>query len=695
MHSAGQHQHLSQPQSPLQWHSNSAAHPVEQGPNARQVMAVSPASKEIVVDAQLPAEDSPRESEKHGDSPLNGKTGVQVIGTQPEAGPASGSQFSNGLTASSREAAVTAVSSTESRGESGNDGGRGDAAVHQALSNNNVVRPRRSWHFRRPSNPEPIPICHSLDPMDSQLALDGLPRYHQHSDCRTASNSPFLTRSSRSTMHSMHAGHCPLELSGSVPCRRTSLAQHVQLPAGPRSDSGIAGDSSPSSRKPSQAGRSPSVGRQISVLLQRMSSAGRKSRDPSTLATGSTAESSSKGSNRGSSSSSLSAISVSSSSRSIGSGGSRSLSSASGRRSSFSRESSAGPTASPSGNGVGPVTGRQYLDRIQDYYTLDEAIGRGQSGFVCACTQRSTGQRFACKTVAKAHLEEEGRLEELRREVGLLHALKHDNVVAVEEVFEDATSVHIVMELCTGGDLADFLLEKERAAKVMPCMPDSRESAGCTEREAASLLRSVLQVVQRCHAMSVCHRDVKLANFMLSDITDRAVVKAIDFGSATFCRAGDTLTEMAGSPSYMAPEVLDEHYGLPCDVWSAGVMLYTLLVGYPPFEDESVLQLFKKIREAPLDLESGPWQRVSEDAKEVIRLMLNRDPAARPQPSDLLGKCFILDSCNLSGCSTARSDWRSTSGGIHSHTLLCPCLCRPSVVFRGICNILGPCGMRR
>ena len=271
---------------------------------------------------------------------------------------------------------------------------------------------------------------------------------------------------------------------------------------------------------------------------------------------------------------------------------------------------------------------------------FEEVIGRGQSGVVAVCRHRESGKAFACKTVLKEPLILEGRLDELKREVGLLHMFRHKHIVAVEEVFEDESSVHIVMELCSGGDLAEFVAPTSN-------MHGDGTTGGCSERDAAHIIHAALQVVQRCHAMSICHRDIKLSNFMLvtapigtsngvpggtSDgASDLPTVKAIDFGSAVFCREGEMLTEMAGSPTYMAPEVLEESYGLPCDIWSVGVMLYTLLAGHPPFQDASVLELFRKVRTAPLDLESGPWEAVSDGAKELVRMMLNRDPEKRPR----------------------------------------------------------------
>ena len=147
--------------------------------------------------------------------------------------------------------------------------------------------------------------------------------------------------------------------------------------------------------------------------------------------------------------------------------------------------------------------------------------------------------------------------------------------------------------------------------------------------------------------MGICHRNIKLSNFMLASAhaSDPGSIRAIDFKSATQCSEGcsEVLSEMMGSPASMAPEVLEERYSLPADVWSVGVMLYTLLAGRQPFEDASVLRLFDKIRSQPLDLESGVWMQVSGEAKAFVARLLERDPARRPTAAQALGELLTLN----------------------------------------------------
>ncbi|CAI7921354.1 unnamed protein product [Closterium sp. NIES-53] len=276
---------------------------------------------------------------------------------------------------------------------------------------------------------------------------------------------------------------------------------------------------------------------------------------------------------------------------------------------------------------VGTITGKRYSAvKLEQLYELGGFIGRGQSGVISACSHRHTGERLAVKSILKKTIHSEGTARDVQREVQVLGMLRgHANVVRMEGVFEDQAAVHIVMELCQGGSLTHHIAQQGEYS----------------ERAAAAIMRVVLEVVRACHALGIVHRDVKLGNFLLSDQSDHATLKAIDFGSAAFCQPGEELEAMAGSPMYMAPEVLGERYSHGCDVWSAGIMLHTLLAGTPPFQGDSVLAIFEAIRTAPLDLSVHPWPLISPGAKALLSCMLHRDPSKRPSAQQLLGDPWI------------------------------------------------------
>ncbi|OIW18047.1 hypothetical protein TanjilG_07538 [Lupinus angustifolius] len=216
---------------------------------------------------------------------------------------------------------------------------------------------------------------------------------------------------------------------------------------------------------------------------------------------------------------------------------------------------------------VGPVLGRPMED-VRATYTMGKELGRGQFGVTHLCIHKVTGQHFACKTIAKRKLVNKEDIEDVRREVQIMHHLTgQPNIVELKGAYEDKQSVHLVMELCAGGELFDRIIAKGHY----------------TERAAASLLRSIVQIVHTFHSMGVIHRDLKPENFLLLSKDENAPLKATDFGLSVFYKQGEMFKDIVGSAYYIAPEVLKRRYGPEVDIWSVGVMLYILLCGVPPF----------------------------------------------------------------------------------------------------------------
>ncbi|XP_014505080.1 calcium-dependent protein kinase 29 isoform X1 [Vigna radiata var. radiata] len=266
------------------------------------------------------------------------------------------------------------------------------------------------------------------------------------------------------------------------------------------------------------------------------------------------------------------------------------------------------------------ILDKPYFD-ISALYALERELGRGQFGITRLCTEKTTGRKYACKSIPKRRLTKKKQIEDVKREILILqHLSGQPNIVEFKGAYEDWQNVHLVMELCLGGELFDRITAK----------------GSYSESEAASIFRQIVNVVHACHFMGVMHRDLKPENFLLANKDPKAPLKATDFGLSVFIEEGRVYKEVVGSAYYVAPEVLRKSYGKEIDVWSAGIILYILLSGVPPFWAETEKGIFDAISEGKLDLESAPWPSISAAAKDLIRKMLNHDPKKRITAAEAL-----------------------------------------------------------
>ncbi|XP_076959389.1 calcium-dependent protein kinase 1-like [Bidens hawaiensis] len=258
---------------------------------------------------------------------------------------------------------------------------------------------------------------------------------------------------------------------------------------------------------------------------------------------------------------------------------------------------------------------------LKHLFTLGKKLGQGQFGTTFLCIDKSTGELYACKTIEKRKLLTDDDVEDVRREVQIMHHLaEHPNVISIKGAYEDNVAVHLVMELCAGGELFDRILARGHY----------------TERKAAELTRTIMGVVEACHSMGVMHRDLKPENFLFMNKREDAVLKTIDFGLSVFFKPGESFHDVVGSPFYVAPEVLKKNYGPEVDIWSAGVIVYILLFGVPPFWAETEQGIFEQVLHGDLDFSSDPWPSISDDAKDLVRKMLDRDPKRRLTAHEIL-----------------------------------------------------------
>ncbi|KAL3829410.1 hypothetical protein ACJIZ3_018212 [Penstemon smallii] len=265
---------------------------------------------------------------------------------------------------------------------------------------------------------------------------------------------------------------------------------------------------------------------------------------------------------------------------------------------------------------------------LQSLYTLSKKLGQGQFGVTFLCTEKSSGILYACKSIPKKKLICKEDYEDVWREIQIMHHLsEHPNVVRIKGTYEDALFVHIVMELCAGGELFDRIVQKGHYS----------------EKEAAKLISTIVGVVEACHSLGVMHRDLKPENFLFISADEDAALKATDFGLSVFYKPDESFCDVVGSPYYVAPEVLRKHYGPEADVWSAGVILYILLSGVPPFWAETEMGIFRQILRGKLDFDSEPWPGISDVAKDLIRKMLDRNPKTRLTAHEVLCHPWIVD----------------------------------------------------
>lgn len=255
----------------------------------------------------------------------------------------------------------------------------------------------------------------------------------------------------------------------------------------------------------------------------------------------------------------------------------------------------------------------KHSGKITDFYDLDnEKIGEGTFGCVRKCTRRSTKAVYAVKAVSKVNVKD---TDQFRQEVANMKLMDHPNIIRLYEVFEDEQKVYLVMELCTGGELFDRIVKKGHFS----------------EREAAVIMEQILRAVHYMHKIDVSHRDLKPENFLFQtrQPTESNVLKLIDFGLSCKTKPGAVLTTVAGTASYVAPQVLDKKYDKRCDLWSCGAIMYTVLCGHPPFRGQNQAEVLAKVRKGRYTFQAKIWSRVSQDAKNLVQKLMEIDPVVR------------------------------------------------------------------
>ncbi|XP_076239062.1 calcium/calmodulin-dependent protein kinase II isoform X15 [Calliopsis andreniformis] len=264
--------------------------------------------------------------------------------------------------------------------------------------------------------------------------------------------------------------------------------------------------------------------------------------------------------------------------------------------------------------------------RFSDNYDLKEELGKGAFSVVRRCVQKSTGYEFAAKIINTKKLTARD-FQKLEREARICRKLQHPNIVRLHDSIQEENYHYLVFDLVTGGELFEDIVAREFYS----------------EADASHCIQQILESVHHCHHNGVVHRDLKPENLLLASKAKGAAVKLADFGLAIEVQGeAHAWFGFAGTPGYLSPEVLKkEPYGKPVDIWACGVILYILLVGYPPFWDEDQHRLYQQIKTGSYDYPSPEWDTVTPEAKNLINQMLTVNPSKRITASEALKHPWI------------------------------------------------------
>ncbi|KDP23706.1 hypothetical protein JCGZ_23539 [Jatropha curcas] len=266
-------------------------------------------------------------------------------------------------------------------------------------------------------------------------------------------------------------------------------------------------------------------------------------------------------------------------------------------------------------------------DTVKNNYQLCEEVGRGRFGIISRCFSPISNDFFACKIVDKNLLTDSTDRECLQNEAKIMTVLSpHPNIVQIHDVYDTDDSLTMVMELCEQYTLYDKII---------------KSNGGLSEAKSATIMKQLLNAISHCHRFNIVHRDIKPDNILFDS---RNRVKLADFGSADWLSDEGTMTGVVGTPYYVAPEVvLGRDYNEKADIWSAGVVLYVMLAGIPPFYGETVEEIFEAVIRGNLRFPPRIFRNVSPEAKDLLKKMICRDVSRRFSAEQALRHPWILN----------------------------------------------------
>ncbi|NXA17877.1 DAPK3 kinase, partial [Ibidorhyncha struthersii] len=268
--------------------------------------------------------------------------------------------------------------------------------------------------------------------------------------------------------------------------------------------------------------------------------------------------------------------------------------------------------------------------KVEDVYEIGEELGSGQFAIVKKCREKSTGTEYAAKFIKKrqSRASRRGvRREEIEREVTILQQILHANIIKLHDVYENKTDVVLILELVSGGELFDFLAQKE----------------SLSEEEATRFIKQILDGVNYLHSKKIAHFDLKPENIMLLDKNIPIPhIKLIDFGLAHKIEDGVEFKNIFGTPEFVAPEIVNyEPLGLAADMWSIGVITYILLSGASPFLGETKQETLANITAVNYEFDEEFFSNTSDLAKDFIQKLLVKDTRKRLTIQEALSHPWI------------------------------------------------------
>ena len=267
---------------------------------------------------------------------------------------------------------------------------------------------------------------------------------------------------------------------------------------------------------------------------------------------------------------------------------------------------------------------------LLDKYTVEKEIGAGGYARCLLVKNKTTGQLYACKELQKNKLN---NVASLKSEIQILIKLDHPNIIKLYEIYENDNYIYLVMELCTGGELFDRIIQKTEQGKQF------------TEKEVANIFQQMMSAINYCHSNKIVHRDLKPENLLLASQDENSPIKVIDFGMSRIFNNKQAMFDKVGTAYYISPEVLDGFYDEKCDIWSAGVILYILLCGYPPFNGNDDDEIFESIKKRKFVFPEAEWANISKEAKDLINKMLS-DPLTRLTAEQVLVHPWLVNQLN-------------------------------------------------